>query len=55
MQLVDIDENNQPVLANDGSNKYYDKKSDANTESNPYIYKIKPQKRGKGDYADWKF
>ena len=55
MQLIDIDENNQPVLANDGSNKYYDKKSDANTESNPYIYKIKPQKRGKSDYADWKF
>ena len=55
MQLIDIDENNQPVLANDGSNKYYDKKSDANTESNPYTFKVKPQPRGKGDYADWKF
>ena len=55
MKLIDIDENNQPVLANDGSNKFYEKKSDANTESNPYIHKIKPQKRGQGDYADWKF
>ena len=55
MKLVDIDENSQPVLANDGSNKFYEKKSDANTETNPYVFKVKPQPRGKGDYADWKF
>ena len=55
MMLVDIDENDQPVLANDGSNKYYDKKSDANTSSNPYKFTIKPEKRGAGQYSDWKF
>ena len=55
MKLYDIEEVNQPVLANDGSNKYYDKKSDANTSSNPYKFTIKPQKRGTSEYEDWKF
>ena len=53
MLLVDIEEDNQPALANDGSNKYYDKKSDANTNSNPYTLKIKPQKRAEKTYNDW--
>jgi len=55
MKLSDIEEDDQPVLANDGSNKYYDKQTDANTSSNPYTFTVKPQKRGAGDYADWKF
>ena len=54
MKLYDIDEDAQPVLANDGSNKYYDKKSDANTESNPYTLKIKPSKRPVQQFKDWK-
>ena len=53
MKLYDIDEDAQPVLANDGSNKYYDKKSDANTGSNPYVLKIKPSKRPEKTYDDW--
>ena len=53
MKLSDIEEDDQPVLANDGSGKYYDKQSDANTNSNPYTFKVKPQKRGATDYADW--
>ena len=40
MKLVDIEENDQPALANDGSNKYYEKKSDANTNANPYTLKL---------------
>jgi replicative DNA helicase len=55
MKLSDIEEDDQPVLANDGSNKYYEKKSDANTKSNPYTFAVKPQKRSENDYADWKF
>ena len=54
MKLYDIDEDAQPVLANDGSNKYYDKKSDANTESNPYTLKIKPSKGPVQQFKDWK-
>tara|TARA_Y100001936_G_scaffold245659_1_gene288074 strand:+ start:192 stop:1607 length:1416 start_codon:yes stop_codon:yes gene_type:complete len=54
MKLVDIEENDQPALANDGSNKYYEKKSDANTNSNPYTLKIKPQRRAEKTYDDWK-
>ena len=54
MKLYDIDEDAQPVLANDGSNKYYDKKSDANTGSNPYTLKIKPSKRPDQQFKDWK-
>jgi replicative DNA helicase len=54
MKLYDIDEDAQPVLANDGSNKYYDKKSDANTGSNPYTLKIKPSKRSDQQFKDWK-
>ena len=53
MKLVDIEENDQPALANDGSNKYYEKKSDANTNSNPYTLKIKPQRRVEKSYEDW--
>ena len=45
MKLEDIEENNQPVLANDGSNKFYEKKTEANTEANPFTFKIKPEKR----------
>ena len=54
MKLYDIDEDAQPVLANDGSNKFYDKKSDANTGSNPYTLKIKPNKRPDQQFKDWK-
>ena len=54
MKLIDIEEDDQPALANDGSNKFYDKKTDANTESNPYTFKVKPTKRGAGEYKDWK-
>ena len=54
MKLEDIEENDQPALANDGSNKFYDKKTDANTESNPYTFKVKPTKRGEKQYEDWK-
>ena len=53
MMLVDIEENDQPALANDGSNKYYEKKSDANTNSNPFTLKIKPQRRIEKTYDDW--
>jgi len=53
MMLMDIEENDQPALANDGSNKYYEKKSDANTSANPYTLKIKPSKRLEKSYEDW--
>jgi replicative DNA helicase len=55
MKLEDIEENDQPALANDGSNKFYDKKTDANTESNPYTFKVKPSKRGEKPFENWKF
>ena len=45
MKLEDIEEDNQPALANDGSNKFYEKKTEANTEANPFAFKIKPEKR----------
>ena len=53
MKLYDIEEDDQPALANDGSNKFYEKKSDANTSSNPYTLKIKPSKRLEKSYEDW--
>ena len=53
MKLYDIEEDDQPALANDGSNKFYEKKSDANTSSNPYTLKIKPSKRLEKSYDDW--
>ena len=53
MKLVDIDENNQPVLANDGSNKHYEKKTEANTGSNPFTLSFKPGKRQEKTYDDW--
>ena len=55
MKLEDIEENDQPALANDGSNKFYDKKTDANTESNPYTFKVKPTKRAEKPFENWKF
>ena len=55
MKLEDIEENDQPALANDGSNKFYDKKTDANTESNPYTFKVKPSKRVEKPFENWKF
>ena len=55
MKLSDIEESDQPVLANDGSSKYYDKQSDATAKTNPYKFAVKPQKRGVGTYEDWKF
>ena len=55
MKLEDIEENDQPALANDGSNKFYDKKTDANTESNPYTFKVKPTKRTEKPFENWKF
>ena len=55
MKLEDIEENDQPALANDGSNKFYDKKTDANTESNPYTFKVKPSKRAEKPFENWKF
>ena len=45
MKLEDIEEDDQPALANDGSNKFYEKKTEANTNSNPFAFKIKPEKR----------
>ena len=45
MKLVDISEDDQPVLANDGSNKFYEKKTEANTKPNPFVYRGKPEKR----------
>ena len=51
MKLEDIKEDDQPVLANDGSNKFYEKKSEADTKSNPFIYKAKPEKR---NFDNWK-
>jgi len=53
MKLYDIEEDDQPALANDGSNKFYEKNSDANTNSNPYTLKIKPSKRLEKSYDDW--
>ncbi len=45
MKLEDIEEDKQPVLANDGSNKFYEKKTEANTKSNPFVLKMKPERR----------
>ena len=45
MKLEDIDEDKQPLLANDGSNKYYEKKTEADTASNPFVLKMKPEQR----------
>jgi replicative DNA helicase len=59
MKLYDIDEDAQPVLANDGSNRFHEKKSEANTSANPVTFATKPEKRpnlhttGK-QYEDWK-
>ena len=48
MKLEDIEEDNQPALANDGSNKFYEKKSSAaNTEGNPFVFTVKPERRKK--------
>ena len=45
---IDIEEDNQPALANDGSNKFYEKKSSAaNTEGNPFVFTVKPERRKK--------
>ena len=52
MKLEDIEEDNQPVLANDGSNKYYEKKTEANTKANPFALTLKPQRRNPEDYKD---
>jgi len=45
MKLEDIAEDKQPKLANDGSNKYYEKKTEADTASNPFVLKMKPEQR----------
>jgi len=45
MKLEDIEEDDQPKLAGDGSNKFYEKKTEANTNSNPFVLKIKPERR----------
>ena len=45
MKLEDIEEDDQPKLAGDGSNKFYEKKTEANTNSNPFTLKIKPERR----------
>ncbi len=45
MKLEDIEENAQPAMANDGSNKYYEKTAEANTEANPFTFKVKPERR----------
>jgi replicative DNA helicase len=45
MKLEDIDEDKQPLLAKDGSNKYYEKKTEADTASNPFVLKMKPEQR----------
>ena len=45
MKHEDIEEDKQPVLANDGSNKFYEKKIEANTKSNPFVLKMKPERR----------
>ena len=45
MKLEDIEEDNQPAMANDGSNKFYEKKTEANTEGNPFVFTVKPEKR----------
>ena len=52
MKLEDIEEDDQPVLANDGSNKYYEKKTEANTKANPFALTLKPQRRNPEDYED---
>ena len=57
MKLIDIEENDQPALANDGSNKFYDKKTEANTAANPVTFATKPEKRpihSTKQYEDWK-
>ena len=45
MKLEIIEEDEQPVLANDGSNKFYEKKTEANTSANPFVFKVKPERR----------
>ena len=45
MKLEDIEEDDQPKLAGDGTNKFYEKKTEANTNSNPFTLKIKPERR----------
>ena len=57
MKLEDIEENDQPALANDGSNKFYGKKTEANTAANPVAFATKPEKRpihSTKQYEDWK-
>ena len=57
MKLEDIEENDQPALANDGSNKFYDRKTEANTAANPVTFATKPEKRpihSAKQYEDWK-
>ena len=58
MMLVDIEENDQPALANDGSNKYYEKQAEANVSTNPVTneFKTKPKMRTekKYDVENWK-
>jgi len=47
MKLEDIEEHKQPAMANDGSNKFYEKKTEANTEGNPFVFTVKPERRKK--------
>jgi len=55
MMLVDIEENDQPALANDGSNKYYEKKAEANSNTNPLAkeFKIRPKMRPEKSFDTW--
>ena len=55
MMLVDIEENDQPALANDGSNKYYEKKAEANSNTNPLAkeFKIRPKIRPEKSFDTW--
>jgi len=60
MKLIDIEEDDQPVLANDGSNRFHEKKAEANTTTNPMTFTTKPEKRPNlhttaKPYENWKF
>ena len=54
MKLIDIPKGQQPKLADDGTNKYYTKTSEADTKANPYVFTTKPRfrKNKTEDYDD---
>ena len=57
MKLIDKPKNDQPKLADDGTDKYYVKNAEATSPSNAYVFTTKPKTRDKSKYevkiGDW--